>query len=312
SLLSLTFSLTLSHSLSDSLSSEEEIICVISGAWLTRINSFLVPGGDGVVMTSSNQNIEVREFERVLLPCKYDLERPQIARLEWKKIKKSQISFVYYAGGLMKEYQGRAEMSKSNIILQKVTRADAATYRCEVSAKDDSKSFAQSVIVLIVFVPPAVPTCKVPSSGTTGAVVKLSCFESEGWPPSKYTWYKDNLALTDNPARVKASTNTSYKVNRTSGSLVFTTVKKGNSGKYHCLASNGIGQAKNCSAKFMQINDLNVGAIVVSVVIVALVLSLCGLGVCYAHRKGYLGITAENISHSLSESFTYVGLCNAL
>ena len=34
-------------------------------------------------------------------------------------------------------------------------------------------------------------------------------------------------------------------------------------------------------------DDLNVSGIIAAVVIVALVISVCGLGVCYAQRKGY-------------------------
>lgn len=34
-------------------------------------------------------------------------------------------------------------------------------------------------------------------------------------------------------------------------------------------------------------DDLNVSGIIAAVVVVALVVSICGLGVCYAQRKGY-------------------------
>lgn len=34
-------------------------------------------------------------------------------------------------------------------------------------------------------------------------------------------------------------------------------------------------------------DDLNVSGIIAAVVVVALVISVCGLGVCYAQRKGY-------------------------
>lgn len=34
-------------------------------------------------------------------------------------------------------------------------------------------------------------------------------------------------------------------------------------------------------------DDLNISGIIAAVVVVAIVISLCGLGVCYAQRKGY-------------------------
>ncbi|XP_067849462.1 junctional adhesion molecule B-like isoform X2 [Heptranchias perlo] len=262
----------------------------------------LIGQSHGVTIVSSDRDVEVHEFETAVLPCEYILERDNNARLEWKKIKGKHVSFVYFNGSLMEKYRDRASMRGSSIVLNRVTRADMATYRCEVMAKKDTKVFTETAIKLVVLVPPAVPTCKVPSSATSGSAVELACKESEGSPPSQYTWYKDNSVLLEHPAKDSTFTNTSYTVNRKTGMLIFNPIRKSNSGSYFCEANNGIGQAQRCSVKFMQINDLNVGAIVIAVVTVALVLSLCGLGVYYAHRKGYLGKTKSSKENSTNHT----------
>ncbi|XP_067897358.1 junctional adhesion molecule B-like isoform X2 [Heterodontus francisci] len=209
----------------------------------------------GVTIVSSDRDVEVHEFETAILPCNYILERDDSARLEWKKIKGEQISFVYFEGSLVEKYKDRATMRGSSIVLNKVTRADMATYRCEVTAKKDTKVFTETAFKLIVLVPPAVPICKVPSSAMSGSMVVLACKESEGSPPSQYIWYKDNTKLLDLPVKDSTVTNISYTVNRKTGLLTFNPVRKSNSGSYFCEANNGVGQTQRCSVKFMQIKS---------------------------------------------------------
>ncbi|XP_067849461.1 junctional adhesion molecule B-like isoform X1 [Heptranchias perlo] len=216
----------------------------------------LIGQSHGVTIVSSDRDVEVHEFETAVLPCEYILERDNNARLEWKKIKGKHVSFVYFNGSLMEKYRDRASMRGSSIVLNRVTRADMATYRCEVMAKKDTKVFTETAIKLVVLVPPAVPTCKVPSSATSGSAVELACKESEGSPPSQYTWYKDNSVLLEHPAKDSTFTNTSYTVNRKTGMLIFNPIRKSNSGSYFCEANNGIGQAQRCSVKFMQIRKI--------------------------------------------------------
>ncbi|XP_038657322.1 junctional adhesion molecule B-like isoform X1 [Scyliorhinus canicula] len=263
---------------------------------MTRVEIFLcsfsllqlIHQSHGVTITSLHRNVEVKEFETAQLSCNYQVESDH-ARLEWKKIVGNQVSFVYFNGLLMEKYRGRAEMRGSSIRLRDVTREDMATYRCEVAAAGDKVDFAEIDIKLSVLVPPAVPTCKIPSSAMSGSRVVLTCKESDGSPPSDYTWFKDNKKLLERPAKDLAYINTSYTVNQKTGVLTFNPVKKTNSGSYHCEAKNKAGGPQKCSAQYMQINDLDVGAIVITVIIIASVLSLCGFGMYYAHRKGYLG-----------------------
>ncbi|XP_078089165.1 junctional adhesion molecule 2A isoform X2 [Mustelus asterias] len=273
----------------------------------------LIYQSHGVTVTSSSRNVEVKEFEMAELSCNYRMERKGKPRLEWKKIVGNDVSFVYFDGSLTEKYIDRAEVRDSSIRLHKVTRADMATYRCEVAAKEDKVVFAEIDIKLSVLVPPAVPTCKIPSSAMSGSRVVLTCKESEGSPPSDYTWYKDNKILLERPAKDLAFINTSYTVNQKTGVLTFNPVRKTNSGSYHCEAKNKAGGPKKCSAQYMQINDLDVGAIVITVIIIASVLSLCGFGMYYAHRKGYLGnsrpskgkATKHNTAPPVNEDFKH-------
>ncbi|XP_072115982.1 junctional adhesion molecule B-like [Mobula birostris] len=262
----------------------------------------LIHQASGVQMRTSDHDVEVNEHGTATLKCSYDLEQPAKPRLEWKMIKGQQISFVYFNEALKANYKDRAKITNFGMELRSVTREDTATYRCEVTASDDQKTFAEVSIKLIVLVPPAVPTCKVPSSALSGSTVKLLCEESEGSPPSEYTWYKDDRVLLEVPAKNSMDSNMSYTMNSKTGTLMFNPVKKSNSGSYSCEAHNKVGRSARCSVKFMQINDLDVSAIVIAVVIVAFVLLLCGLGLCYARRKGYLGKRRSTTSSATSRT----------
>ncbi|XP_038657323.1 junctional adhesion molecule B-like isoform X2 [Scyliorhinus canicula] len=229
---------------------------------MTRVEIFLcsfsllqlIHQSHGVTITSLHRNVEVKEFETAQLSCNYQVESDH-ARLEWKKIVGNQVSFVYFNGLLMEKYRGRAEMRGSSIRLRDVTREDMATYRCEVAAAGDKVDFAEIDIKLSVLVPPAVPTCKIPSSAMSGSRVVLTCKESDGSPPSDYTWFKDNKKLLERPAKDLAYINTSYTVNQKTGVLTFNPVKKTNSGSYHCEAKNKAGGPQKCSAQYMQISS---------------------------------------------------------
>ncbi|XP_039239796.1 junctional adhesion molecule B isoform X2 [Pipra filicauda] len=210
-------------------------------------------------------------------------------RIEWKKIQPQGVSFVYYNGEFTGDLRGRAEMLNPGIRIRNVTRRDSGTYRCEISDKSEGHPRLQeAIITLTVLVAPATPVCDVPSSAMTGTVVQLSCKETEGSPPSEYQWYKNGVALLEKTGTGSARTpNITYTMNKKSGTLLFNTVTKNDTGEYFCEASNGIGLSQRCSVKRMQVDDLNVRGIIAAVVFVALVMALCGLGVFYAQKKGY-------------------------
>uniref|UniRef100_A0A5G2QTK5 Junctional adhesion molecule 2 n=1 Tax=Sus scrofa TaxID=9823 RepID=A0A5G2QTK5_PIG len=189
------------------------------------------------------------------------------------------------------EYQGafkdRAELIDFSIRIKNVTRNDAGKYRCEISApSEQGQNLAEDTVTLEVLVAPAVPSCEVPSSALSGTTVELRCQDKEGNPAPEYTWFKDGIRLSGNPRLDAQSTNSSYTMNVKSGSLQFNAVSKLDSGEYSCEARNSVGHRK-CPGKRMQVDDLNISGIIAAVVVVAIVISLCGLGVCYAQRKGY-------------------------
>ncbi|XP_006896103.1 PREDICTED: junctional adhesion molecule B [Elephantulus edwardii] len=225
------------------------------------------------------------EYQEVILACKYPKKTPS-SRLEWKKLGRS-VSFVYYQQALQGDFKDRAEMIDFNIRIKNVTRKDAGKYRCEVSApSEQGQNLDEDTVTLEVLVAPAVPSCEVPKSALSGTVVELRCQDTEGNPAPEYTWFKDGVRLLENSKLGSQSSNSSYTMNTKSGTLQFNTISKMDSGEYSCEARNSVGY-RMCPGKRMQVDDLNISGIIAAVVVVALVISVCGLGVCYAQRKGY-------------------------
>ncbi|XP_064326249.1 junctional adhesion molecule B isoform X1 [Phalacrocorax carbo] len=235
-------------------------------------------------------------LKEAILSCKHKFSKGMSLRIEWKKIQSQGVSFVYYNGEFTGDLRGRAEMLNTGIRIRNVTRRDSGTYRCEISAKsEEGQHLGEATITLTVLVAPTTPVCEVPSSAMTGTVVELSCKETEGSPPSEYQWYKNGVPLLEKRGTDSArAANITYTMNKKSGTLLFNTVTKNDTGEYFCEASNGIGLSQKCSVKRMQVDDLNVSGIIVAVVFVALVMALCGLGVFYAQKKGYF--TKESAS----------------
>ncbi|TRZ10981.1 hypothetical protein HGM15179_016127 [Zosterops borbonicus] len=247
------------------------------------------PDVSGISIETDNKNVKAEEFKEAILSCKYKFSKGMSLRIEWKKIESQGVSFVYYNGEFTGDLQGRAEMLNTGIRIRNVTRRDSGTYRCEISAKsEEGQRLGEATITLTVLVAPATPVCEVPSSAMTGTVVQMSCKETEGSPPSEYQWYRNGVALLEKTGTGSArAANITYIMNKKSGTLLFNTVTKNDTGEYFCEASNGIGLSQKCSVKRMQVDDLNVSGIIVAVLIVALVMILCGLGAFYAQKKGY-------------------------
>ncbi|XP_019585414.1 junctional adhesion molecule B isoform X2 [Rhinolophus sinicus] len=237
------------------------------------------------------------EYQEVILACKYP-KKTIAFRLEWKKLGPS-VSFVYYQQALQGDFKDRAELIDFSIRIKNVTRNDAGNYRCEISApSEQGQNLEEDTVTLEVLVAPAVPSCEVPNSALSGTVVELRCQDKEGNPRPEYTWFKDGVPLLWNPKLGSQSSNSSYTMNTKSGTLQFNTVSKLDSGEYSCEARNAVGH-RRCPGKRMQVDDRNVSGIITAVVIVALVISICGFGVCYAQRKGYFSI--ENIQDDMQK-----------
>ncbi|XP_054698613.1 junctional adhesion molecule B isoform X1 [Grus americana] len=269
------------------------------------------PKVSGISIETDNKNVKAEEFKEAILSCKHKFSKGMSLRIEWKKIQSQGVSFVYYNSEFTGDLRGRAEMLNTGIRIRNVTRKDSGTYRCEISAKsEEGQRLGEATITLTVLVAPTTPVCEVPSSAMTGTVVELSCKESEGSPPSEYQWYKNGVALLEKTGMGSArAANVTYSMNKKSGTLLFNTVTKNDTGEYFCEASNGIGLPQKCSVKRMQVDDLNIGGIITAVVFVALVMTLCGLGVFYAQKKGYF-TSSNSLVLKLRSVTTATFLCS--
>lgn len=232
-----------------------------------------------VTVTSRSPGVEVHEFSDAELSCEFRTEKDPNPRIEWKKIDKD-VSFVYYDGSFVGSFHGRAEIKGATVRLRRVTQIDAGKYRCEVSAPQDTVTLGETNVTLTVLVPPHTPSCDVPSSALTGSLVQLRCRDRHSIPAAVYTWYKDNHALPI------IQPNATYTIDEKTGVLTFQKVSRADTGQYYCEARNGVGPGKSCSGTRMQIDDLNVAAVVSGVLLLALLLFLCVFGGVYAHRHG--------------------------
>ncbi|XP_076838986.1 junctional adhesion molecule 2A isoform X2 [Brachyhypopomus gauderio] len=234
-----------------------------------------------VIVTTTRPRVEVQENSDAVLSCEFKTENDQNPRIEWKK-KDKDVSFVYFDGTFTGPFAGRAQIDGATVTLRKVTLKDAGEYRCEVSAHLDAIMLGETNVTLKVLVPPHIPSCDIPTSALTGSRVELRCRDQHSIPPAVYTWYKDRRPLV--PPR---QANANYTVNQHTGVLTFLRVTRADTGLYHCEAKNGVGQPKSCVGKQMDIDDLNVPAVVIGIVAACLAMLVCAVGVCYALRQGY-------------------------
>ncbi|XP_029305415.1 junctional adhesion molecule 2A isoform X1 [Cottoperca gobio] len=234
-----------------------------------------------VTVSSDRHKVEVHEFLDAVLSCTFRTEKDQNPRIEWKK-KGKDVSFVYFDGHFKGPFEGRATIEGATVTLQRVTQEDAGEYRCEISAPYDSVNLGETNVTLKVLVPPHTPSCEIPSGAVTGSVVQLRCRDQQSIPPATYSWFKDSM-----PISLPWHANATYLINSHTGVLEFKAVAKEDTGRYSCLASNGVGPPKMCQGKHMKIEDVNVSAVVAAVVVVFLVVVVCGCGGLLLHRNGF-------------------------
>ncbi|XP_044298050.1 junctional adhesion molecule B isoform X2 [Varanus komodoensis] len=270
--------------------------------WLlcSHLGSFCYYKAYGITVKTDNSHVKAREFEEAFLSCKYSTKKESDARIEWKKITGAGVSFIYFRRSFEGSFKDRAELIHASIQIKNVTRKDSGKYRCEISAPTENGQEAGEVeISLLVQVPSAAPVCEVPISAMTGTVVELRCKENEGVPAPKYKWYRNGIPLLESRELGKIKKGrVPYIMNSTSGTLLFKSVSKNDSGEYYCEADNKIGRPQKCPVKRMQVDDLNISAIIAAVVIVALIIASCGLGVYYAQKKGYFSKRNSSVKKS--------------
>ncbi|XP_061449006.1 junctional adhesion molecule C [Rhineura floridana] len=239
-----------------------------------------------VELYSTNVNPIVQEFRRAELSCIITTTKTLSPRIEWKKIGSKETTYVYFDSKLQGDWANRAELnSRTSLIIHNVTRADKGIYRCEVVAKEDARIGAEININLTVHVKPVAPKCRVPQSVPVGKSATLHCQEKEGFPEPTYRWYRNDETLPLDSKTNSKFQNSSFTVNPKTGTLVFSEVQKGDTGRYSCKATNAVGDAW-CEALEMEIYDLNIAGIVGGVMVVLAVLLLTTVGICCAYRKG--------------------------
>ncbi|XP_073459453.1 junctional adhesion molecule C isoform X3 [Aquarana catesbeiana] len=255
-----------------------------------------------VELTTINTNPEVQEYQRVELSCIIKNSNTNDPRIEWKKTRNNETTYVYFENNIQGDLKGRAEVqSQSSLVINNASRTDSGTYRCEVAAVDDLKNLAEIIINLTVKVKPVTPQCRVPKSVPVGKSAILYCQEKEGYPNSVYRWYRNSDALPDDSKTSPKFVNSSFTANTNTGTLVFTSVNKGDMGMYYCVARNSAGTAR-CESQQLEVYDLNIAGIVGGILVVVVVLALITVGMCCAYRKGYFSTSSGGSGQSYKNS----------
>ncbi|KAI4891410.1 hypothetical protein NFI96_026104, partial [Prochilodus magdalenae] len=240
-----------------------------------------------VILKTANDSPWVNEYESIELSCLIESISTTNPRIEWKKIKNGKPSYVYYERQISGDLENRAKIREpANLLILNATRSDTASYRCEVTAPKDHKTFDEVLINLSIRVKPVVPTCSVPKSVPVGKSAELSCVEHEGFPRSQYQWFRNKEEIPDDPKSSPKFLNSSYVLNGETGTLKFSAVRKEDAGQYYCRAKNEAGVSE-CGPQMMEVYDLNVAGIVLGVLVVVVVLLCITVGICCAYRRGY-------------------------
>ncbi|TRY93161.1 hypothetical protein DNTS_012851 [Danionella cerebrum] len=202
--------------------------------------SLSVTGMDAAFTVTVSGPLKAKENEGIDLKCSYTADFGATPRIEWKfRDSKGFHVFIYFDSKITAEYEQRITVYNGGLRFRKVTRADTGDYYCEVSGNG---GYGENTIKLEVSVPPSKPVSKIPSLIAVGSNSLLTCFDSEGSPPSIYKWYKDNTPLPEDPTTLPSFKNITYKMNVFNGNLEFPSVSKLDSGSYFCEASNDEGE----------------------------------------------------------------------
>uniref|UniRef100_A0A8C8SZG0 Junctional adhesion molecule A n=1 Tax=Pelusios castaneus TaxID=367368 RepID=A0A8C8SZG0_9SAUR len=248
------------------------LLLLSTGSW------FLISGQDV-------EKLQVAENKPVEIPCRAYRSQSGTPRVEWKFEKGSSTVLFYYDSKLTDPYKDRAQYAPTGIRFTSVTRKDTGKYICEVLSS--SGELSKSEVNLIVEVPPAKPTAKVPTSVTIGNKAVLTCMETDGSPPPTFQWYRNNILMPTDPKISPNFKNSSYTIDPKTGVLTIEPVTGFDTGDYFCEATNGIGTAQKSEAIHLEATEVNVGGIVAAVVVLLIVLGLIGFGIWFAYSRGY-------------------------
>ncbi|XP_072518525.1 junctional adhesion molecule 3B [Salminus brasiliensis] len=240
-----------------------------------------------VILKTTNNAPWANEYESIELSCLIESISTNQPRIEWKKIKNGEPSYVYFGGQIAGDLVKRAHIREpASLVILNATRSDTALYRCEVTAPDDQKTFDEVLINLNIRVKPVIPTCAVPKSVPVGKSAELSCVEHEGFPKSQYQWFRNKEEIPEDPKSSPRFLNSSYVLNGDTGTLKFSAVRKEDAGEYYCRAKNEAGVSE-CNPQMMEVYDINVAGIILGVLVVVVVLLCITVGICCAYRRGY-------------------------
>ncbi|XP_074165358.1 junctional adhesion molecule A isoform X1 [Sminthopsis crassicaudata] len=255
--------------------------------------------GGGSVYTSEKE-VKVDENQPATLSCYYSgFSSP---RVEWKFVQGSTTSLVCYDNKITASYQGRVVFSQTGISFHSVTRKDTGIYTCMVT-ENGGDAYGEISVNLIVLVPPSKPSVNIPSSGTIGHRVVLTCSEENGSPPPRYQWFRDGILMPEDPKKSRVFANSSYTINAETGELVFDPLSAYDTGEYSCQVYNGVGTAMRSEAIRLEAAELNVGGIVAAVIVTLILLGLLIFGVWFAYSQGYFnrsskGSTSKKVIYS--------------
>ncbi|XP_005947857.1 junctional adhesion molecule 3B [Haplochromis burtoni] len=240
-----------------------------------------------VVLKTNNASPWTNEFDKVELSCVIESISTINPRIEWKKITSGGPSYVYFDKKIYGDLENRAVIREpATLLITNATRSDTAKYRCEVTAAEDQKAFDEILIDLVVRVKPVVPKCSVPKSVPLGKLAELSCVEEEGFPKSRYQWFKNMEEIPDDPKTSVKFFNSSYTLSTETGTLKFISVRKEDAGEYYCRAKNDAGHTQ-CAPQKMEVYDIDIVGIILGVLVVVVVLLCITVGICCAYKQGY-------------------------
>ncbi|XP_020501861.2 F11 receptor, tandem duplicate 1 [Labrus bergylta] len=264
----------------------------VSGLVSVALFLLAATGVRGFTVSTNKADVRVKENLGIDLSCTFSGDFGSNPRVEWKfkNLKQSQV-YVIFDGKPTTSYASRVTMYNSNLRFATVTRDDNGMYDCEVSGNGQ---FGEARVKLTVLVPPSAPLCRIPSSVTTGKSALLTCHDTDGSPPPKYRWFKNDVPLPAEPGKIASFKNSTYKLNVNNGNLEFPKTVKTDLGQYYCEASNEAGPPQRCRGGNMEIRDLNTGGIVAGVIVALLLVALLVFGIWYANKKGYLPKKSES------------------